>query len=83
MHICRTGRYNAYCAHTKSTHKSACYCYLVLQNWEDLLIQHNVDIVSIEYTRPQNSNWLEKVKRIFEIVKNIAYALFKYLTYQT
>ena len=81
MHICHTGRYIAYCAHTKSTPQSACCCYLylfpVLQNCEDLSIKHNIDFVSTGYPRPQNSTWLEKVKGIYKIVKNKVYALFK------
>ena len=72
MHICRTGKYSAYCAHKKSTPKSACYNYFlfifVLQNCEDLSIKHKIDFVSTVYSRPQNSTWLEKVKRIFKIV---------------
>ena len=53
------------------------YLFLVQQNCEDLSIKHNIDIVSTEYPRPQNSTWLEQVKRIFKIVKNKVYALFK------
>ena len=52
------------------------FYFQVLQNWEDLSIEHNIDLVSIEYPRPQNSTWLEKVMRIFKIVKKV-YALFK------
>ena len=53
------------------------YLFPVLQNCADLSIKHNIDIVSTEYARPQNSTWLEKVKRIYKIVKNKVYALFK------
>ena len=45
------------------------YLFPVLQNCKDLSIKHNIDLVSTEYPRPQNSTWLEKVKRIFQTVK--------------
>ena len=48
----------------------------VLQNCEDLSTKQTIDLVSTEYPRPQNSSWLEKVERIFKIVKNKVYALF-------
>ena len=50
------------------------YLFPVLQNCEDLSTKHNVDLVSTEYPRLQNSTCLEKVKRIFKIVKNKVYA---------
>ena len=79
MHIFCTYRYSAYCAHTKSTPKSACiatsYLLPVLQNYDDLSIKHNINLVSTEYPKPQNSIWLEKVKRIFKIVKNKVYLM--------
>ena len=53
------------------------YLFPVLQNCEDLSIKHNIDLVSTEYPRPENSTWLLKVKRIFKIVKNNVYALLK------
>ena len=37
------------------------YLFPVLQNYEDLSIKHNIDLVSTEYPRPQNSTWLEKI----------------------
>ena len=55
------------------------YLFPVLQNYEDLSIKHNIDLVSTEYPRPKNSTWLEKMKRIFKIVKNKVYALFNTL----
>ena len=76
--------YSAYCAHTKSTPKSACiatsYLLPLLQNYEDLSIKHNINLVSTEYPKPQNSTWLEKVKRIFKIVKNKVYLMIVYWT---
>ena len=77
MHICRTGRYSAYCAHTKSTPKSACHCFLVplLQNCEVLSIKHDIDLVRVLNIPDQkNSSWLKKVKRIFKTVNNKLYA---------
>ena len=39
------------------------YLFPVLQNCVDLSLKHNIDLVSTEYPRPQNSIWLEKVKK--------------------
>ena len=41
----------------------------MLQAKKLLSIKHNVDLVSTEYPRLQNSTWLEKAKRISKIVK--------------
>ena len=53
------------------------YLFPELQNCVDLSIKHNIDLVSTEYPLAQNNTWFEKVKRIFKIVKNNVYALFK------
>ena len=42
------------------------HLFLVLHNGEDLSIKQNINLVSTEYSRPQNSTWLEKGEKIFK-----------------